>query len=164
MDMKGVIDVLLTPVEIVEATHSLHLPKIPLTIRFENVSFKYKDRLILKDVSFKIEAGQTAVIIGPTGAGKSTVAKLLLRLFDPIEGNIFINDISLKELSLKSLSEAIGWVPQEGDHPKMGGRGIKPRLVCVFCANSYISICCCFKDFMKKLVNPVRRRISRTHY
>ncbi len=113
LDMKGVIDVLLTPAEIVEASHSLHLPKISSSIRFDNVSFKYKDRFILKDVSFKIEAGQTAVIVGPTGAGKSTVAKLLLRLFDPIEGNIFIHDINLKQLSLKSLSESIGWVPQE---------------------------------------------------
>jgi ABC-type transport system involved in Fe-S cluster assembly fused permease/ATPase subunit len=113
LDMKGVIDVLLTPAEIVNPFRPRHLPNTPLSIRFENVSFKYKDRFILKDVSFKIEAGQTVVVIGPTGAGKSTLAKLLLRLFDPIEGNIFINDINLKQLSLKSLSESIGWVPQE---------------------------------------------------
>lgn len=113
VDMKGVIDVLLTPSEIVEVPNPIHLSKVIPSITFENVSFKYKDRLILKDISFKIETGQTAVIIGPTGSGKSTIAKLLLRLFDPIEGNIFINDINLKEISLNSLSETIGWVPQE---------------------------------------------------
>jgi ABC-type transport system involved in Fe-S cluster assembly fused permease/ATPase subunit len=113
LDMKGVIDVLLTPPELIEASHPLHLPKTVSSIRFENVSFKYKDRFILKEVSFALEAGQTAVIIGPTGAGKSTIAKLLLRLFDPIEGNIFINDINLKQISLESLPKAIGWVPQE---------------------------------------------------
>lgn len=113
LDMKGVIDVLLTPIEIVEAAHPFHLSKTPPSIRFENVSFKYKERFILKDISFKIESGQTAVIVGPTGAGKSTIVKLLLRLFDPIEGDIFINDINLKKLSLHSLSETIGWVPQE---------------------------------------------------
>ncbi|HQS84413.1 MAG: hypothetical protein B7Y25_07915 [Alphaproteobacteria bacterium 16-39-46] len=113
LDMKGVIDVLLTPPEIVEAPRPLHLSKGIPSITFENVSFKYKDRFILKDVSFKIKAGKTTVIVGPTGAGKSTIAKLLIRLFDPIKGNILINDINLKQLSLKSLSEAIGWVPQE---------------------------------------------------
>lgn len=113
LDMKGVIDVLLTPAEIVEAPHPLSLSKATPSITFENVSFKYTDRFILKDVSFNIRAGQTAVIVGPTGAGKSTIAKLLLRLFDPIEGNIFINDINLRQLSLKSVSETVGWVPQE---------------------------------------------------
>lgn len=99
LDMKGVIDVLLTPTEIIEVPHPLYLTKSAPSIMFDNVSFKYKDRFILKDVSFKIEAGQTAVIVGPTGAGKSTIAKLLLRLFDPIEGDIFINEINLKQLS-----------------------------------------------------------------
>ena len=113
LDMRGIIDVLLTPAEIVEISHPLNLPKTSLSIRFENVSFKYKDRFILKDVSFKIAVEQTAILVGPTGTGKSTLAKLLLRLFDPTEGNIFINDINLKQLSLKSLAEIIGWVPQE---------------------------------------------------
>lgn len=113
LDMKGVIDVLFTPTDIVEPPHPLQLKKGVPSITFENVSFKYKDRFILKDVSFTIKAGKTAVIVGPTGAGKSTIAKLLLRLFDPVEGNIFIGSINLKQLSLKSLSETIGWVPQE---------------------------------------------------
>ncbi|MBX9621116.1 MAG: ABC transporter ATP-binding protein/permease [Alphaproteobacteria bacterium] len=113
LDMKGVIDVLLTPAEIVEVSHPLHLSKSTPSITFENVSFKYKDRFILKDISFKIDAGHTAVIVGSTGVGKSTIAKLLLRLFDPIEGNIFINNTNLKQLSLKAVSETIGWIPQE---------------------------------------------------
>lgn len=113
LDMKGVIDVLLIPGEILETAHPLTLPNTLTSIQFANVSFKYKDRFILKDVSFTIKAGQTALVVGPSGAGKSTLAKLLLRLFDPTEGGIFINGINLKLLSLRSLSEAIGWIPQE---------------------------------------------------
>jgi ABC-type transport system involved in Fe-S cluster assembly fused permease/ATPase subunit len=113
VDMKGIINVLLTPSEIVEAPHPLVLSGSQFQIQFKNVSFKYNDRNILKNVSFKIEAGETALIVGPTGIGKSTIAKLLLRLYDPIEGQIFINQTDIKQLSLESLYETVGWVPQE---------------------------------------------------
>lgn len=67
----------------------------------------------MKNISFKIEAGETAIIVGSTGIGKSTIAKLLLRLFDPTKGQIFINQINLKQISLESLYETVAWVPQE---------------------------------------------------
>lgn len=114
VDMKGIIDLLLTQSEVLEAHYPVPFSGKRFQIDFENVSFRYKDRLILKNVSFTINSGETALIVGPTGIGKSTIAKLLLRLYDPVEGNIFINQTNIKDLSFASLSEIIGWVPQEG--------------------------------------------------
>jgi ABC-type transport system involved in Fe-S cluster assembly fused permease/ATPase subunit len=113
IDMKGVLDLLLTKSEIIEVPHPLILSGSRFQIRFKNVSFKYKDRNILENISFKIEAGETALIVGPTGIGKSTIAKVLLRLYDPTEGHVFINQTDIKQLSLESLYETMGWVPQE---------------------------------------------------
>ena len=113
IDMKGVIDILLTTSEIREIPNPLILSEARFEVRFEKVFFKYKDRNILENVSFKIEEGETAVIVGPTGIGKSTIAKLLLRLFDPTEGSVFIDQINIKQLSFASLYETVGWVPQE---------------------------------------------------
>ena len=113
VDMKGVIDVLLTKSEIVDPTHPHILPGDRFNIEFQNVAFKYKDRHIINDMSFKINAGETVLIVGPTGAGKSTIAKLLLRLYDPTDGQVLINETNLKNISLDSLYQTIGWVPQE---------------------------------------------------
>lgn len=114
VDMKGIIDLLLTSSTIVETSCPIVLSGENFQIDFKNVSFKYQDRFILKNISFTIRPQQTVLIVGQTGIGKSTIAKLLLRLYDPTEGHIFINQINLKDLSFDSLYEVIGWVPQEG--------------------------------------------------
>ncbi|OJW47908.1 MAG: hypothetical protein BGO67_03185 [Alphaproteobacteria bacterium 41-28] len=113
LDMKGIINILLTESEIQESLHPIHLPNHLCDVEFKNVTFKYKDRTILDDVSFKIGPGKTLLILGPTGIGKSTLAKLLLRLYDPNKGQIFINQINIKHLSFRSLYDTIGWIPQE---------------------------------------------------
>ena len=113
LNMKGIIDILLTESDIKESLHPHPFPEQLFEIEFKNVSFKYKDRTILENISFKIESGETLLIVGSTGIGKSTLAKLLLRLYDPTEGQIFINQTNIKHLSLLSLYETIGWVPQE---------------------------------------------------
>lgn len=113
LDMKGIIDILLTTSEIKEVSNPKHLSTPHLQIKFENVSFSYGERKILNNLSFAIEAAETVLIVGPTGMGKSTIAKLLLRLYDPTEGQIYFNKTNLKHVSFSSLSETIGWVPQE---------------------------------------------------
>ena len=113
VDMKGIMALLLTSSAIVEAPCPLVLSGDDFQIDFKNISFKYQDRFILKNIYFTIRSRETALIVGQTGIGKSTIAKLLLRLYDPTEGHIFVNQINLRNLSFDSLYEGIRWVPQE---------------------------------------------------
>ncbi|MAL60132.1 MAG: ABC transporter [Flavobacteriaceae bacterium] len=84
-------------------------------IAFDNVTFTYPDTQItaLKNVSFTIQPGETLGIIGNTGSGKSTILELIGRLYDVQQGAIKVDDIDLKDLNLKSLRNAIGYVPQD---------------------------------------------------
>ncbi|MDC0376479.1 ABC transporter ATP-binding protein/permease [Schleiferiaceae bacterium] len=84
-------------------------------IVFEKVSFTYPNSGVeaLKDVSFELEAGQSLGILGKTGAGKSTVAALIVRQYDPTSGRITIDGVDLKEWNLPALKSHLGWVPQE---------------------------------------------------
>ncbi|WP_075553144.1 ATP-binding cassette domain-containing protein [Candidatus Paracaedibacter symbiosus] len=113
LDMKGIIDILLTTSEIKETPHPLRLSGNSFDVEFKDVTFMYKDRVILDKVSFEIESGKTLLILGETGKGKSTLAKLLLRLYDSTKGQVLINQTNIKHLSFQSLYEIIGWVPQE---------------------------------------------------
>jgi ABC-type multidrug transport system fused ATPase/permease subunit len=81
-------------------------------IEFRNVSFRYKDEWVLKNLNFSIKKGETVAFVGPTGAGKSTIAKLLPRLYDIQEGEILIDGKSIKEYKQRSLRENIAFVPQ----------------------------------------------------
>ncbi len=83
-------------------------------IRFEDVSFHYDpDRPILKGVSFEVPAGKTVAIVGPTGAGKSTISRLLFRFYDVTGGRVTIDGQDLREVTQESLRSAIGMVPQD---------------------------------------------------
>lgn len=84
-------------------------------IEFRNVSFTYDDTNInaLKNISFTIKKGDTVAILGKTGSGKSTILDLIARLYDVTDGEILVDDISIKKLNLKSLRESIGAVPQD---------------------------------------------------
>lgn len=83
-------------------------------IEFKNVSFAYdQERTILRGVSFKVRAGETLAIVGASGAGKSTIAKLLFRFYDPVDGAIQLNGVDIRTLSLASLRGQIGVVPQD---------------------------------------------------
>jgi ATP-binding cassette subfamily B protein len=83
-------------------------------IRFDNVTFHYDpDRPILKGVSFEVPAGKTVAIVGPTGAGKSTISRLLYRFYDVSGGSITIDGQDLRHITQESLRSAIGMVPQD---------------------------------------------------
>src|SRR5690606_39665953 len=83
-------------------------------IRFDHVSFHYDpERPILKDVSFEVPAGQTIAIVGPTGAGKSTISRLLFRFYDVTGGRITIDGQDVRDVTQQSLRAAIGMVPQD---------------------------------------------------
>ena len=83
---------------------------------FKNVKFAYPTRpksLVYKNLSFKIESGKSIAFVGYSGGGKSTLVNLLQRLYDPLEGEILLNDINLKDFDIKWLRQKIGCVPQE---------------------------------------------------
>lgn len=85
-------------------------------LQFQNVSFTYPSRphhKVLHDVSFEIFKGETVALVGPSGAGKTTIFNLLMRFYDPSEGQIFIDGIPLEDLSLHDLRSVIGLVPQD---------------------------------------------------
>jgi len=84
-------------------------------IEFKDVSFKYSDEenFVLKNISFTINPSETIALIGPTGSGKSTLIKLLLRFYEPTKGKIFIDDVDLTKISKTSVREKIGVVLQK---------------------------------------------------
>jgi ATP-binding cassette subfamily B protein len=83
-------------------------------IRFEDVKFHYDpDREILKGIDFEVPAGKTTAIVGPTGAGKSTISRLLFRFYDVTGGRITIDGQDIREVTQASLRHAIGMVPQD---------------------------------------------------
>ena len=85
------------------------------SIEYRNVSFSYSKNgeRVLSNISFSVESGQTLGIIGPTGSGKTTLVKLLPRLYELDEGSILINGIDLKSMDINELRQSIGFVPQQ---------------------------------------------------
>ena len=90
----------------------LHQRPEPATLRFDRVGFAYQDRPVLQDVSFTVPAGQTVALVGPTGAGKSTLATLAARLMDPTTGRVELDGQDLRDLSAASLAQTVALVPQ----------------------------------------------------
>ncbi len=92
----------------------LPLKNIQGKLCFENIDFAYKNReVVFSNLSVKINPGQTVAFVGSTGSGKTTIVKLLLRLYDPTKGKISLDDTDLKELRLQDLRKAIGLVSQD---------------------------------------------------
>lgn len=91
------------------------LPVVHGAITFEGVSFTYPDTGIraLDNVSFHVPAGGTLAIVGHTGSGKSTIAELIARLYDPTEGRILVDGVPLREIKLERLRDELGMVPQD---------------------------------------------------
>ncbi len=85
------------------------------TLKFENVSFKYPNdkNYVLRNISFEIKPGNTLAIVGSTGSGKTTLTKLISRLYDVSEGSIRIDDVNIREYSLKSLRSQISYIEQD---------------------------------------------------
>ncbi len=83
------------------------------TIEFRNVSFQYGEKEVLKDFNLKIERGKKIALVGSSGSGKSTIVNMLKRFYDPTQGEIYIDDIPIKELSLPVLRKNISLVSQD---------------------------------------------------
>jgi ATP-binding cassette, subfamily B, bacterial len=107
-------DLVDTEPEVKEADDATVLPPIQGTITFDHVTFGYDpDRPVLSNINLRIAAGETVAFVGPTGAGKSTLAKLVTRFYDPTQGRLLIDGYDLRNVTLFSLRSQLGVVPQE---------------------------------------------------
>jgi putative ABC transport system ATP-binding protein len=113
---RKVLDVLDTPIDIVAPVPGVRLPAAAPDVVVEHVSYAYPGdhRLVLRDVSFTIEPGAHVAMVGATGSGKTTVAKLLTRLADPTEGRIVVHGVDLRDAELVTLRRRLVMVPQDG--------------------------------------------------
>jgi ATP-binding cassette subfamily B protein len=111
---EKIIEILEIEPEVKDSEGAVLVPKIKGKIKFENVDFAYTDEnYVLKDFSCHIPRTRTTVLIGPTGAGKSTIAKLLLRLYEPSRGAIYLDRGNISEYEIQSLRKKITSLTQE---------------------------------------------------
>ena len=111
---ERIFQILDMPVEIADRPGAQEMPQIEGTVEFRDVTFGYLENLpVLRDFNLKLDAGKTLAIVGPTGAGKSTIAGLMARFYDIQEGAILIDGHDIRDVTQKSLRSQIGIVPQE---------------------------------------------------
>ncbi len=124
--VRAMIDALSIPPDILDSASLVKIAKThPIGISFKDVSHTYPietdedDNVcgkapvpVLKNINFKIEAGEKAAIIGPSGAGKTTLMRLALRFMDPEEGSIYLNGYNLRDIKSESLMHHVGYIPQ----------------------------------------------------
>src|SRR5215207_2072231 len=101
------------PVTIREASDPIDLSKVRGEVEFSHVTFSYGREPVLHDISFRAEPGEMIAMVGHTGAGKTTVASLLARFYDPVEGSITLDGNDLRDLSFASLRKSVGLVLQD---------------------------------------------------
>ena len=112
--MQRVFELLDTTPDVTDSPEARPLQDVHGHIRFDHVSFAYDPRHpVLIDLSFEVQPGETVALVGPTGAGKSTIANLLHRFYDPVEGRITIDNQDLRHVRLTSLYRQLAIVPQE---------------------------------------------------
>ncbi|WKN42488.1 ABC transporter ATP-binding protein [Tunicatimonas pelagia] len=102
-----------TEPQIVERENARTLPGFEQEIRFDNISFAYENERVLENINFTLKKGKTIALVGPSGGGKSTLADLLPRFYDPTEGTIYLDDVALNEYQIKELRQHMGIVTQE---------------------------------------------------
>ena len=114
VDMENLFALVDEETDVADASDAKPLRHEGGVIEFQDVSFSYEaNRTILKNINLAVDAGTTTAIVGPTGSGKSTISRLLLRFYDPQAGRILIDGQNLQALTQHSLREAIGVVPQD---------------------------------------------------
>ena len=113
---ERIFDIIDTEAGIRDCEGAEELPDIEGTVDFEHVSFAYDDepeRMILKDVNFHIRQGETIALVGPTGAGKTTIVNLLSRFYEATDGRVLIDGYDIRKVTLKSLRSQMGIMTQD---------------------------------------------------
>jgi ATP-binding cassette subfamily B protein len=118
--LDKIFDLLDQQPDLLDPANPIELPPLRGEVAFDQVSFRYgaddgpDSRWALRDVDLRIAPGETIALVGETGAGKSTFAKLVARFYDPTEGRVLVDGYDLREVSMHSLRSQMGIVPQEG--------------------------------------------------
>ena len=113
---ERIFDILDTPAEVADREGAAELPKIEGRVRFEEVSFAYPDepeRFVLHNVNFDIQPGETIALVGPTGAGKSTIVNLVSRFYNATKGRVLIDEHDIQNVTIHSLRKQMGVMTQE---------------------------------------------------
>lgn len=113
---ERIFDILDTPAEVADRKGAEELPKIEGRVRFEEVSFAYPDepeRFVLHNVNFDIQPGETIALVGPTGAGKSTIVNLVSRFYNATKGRVLIDEHDIQNVTIHSLRKQMGVMTQE---------------------------------------------------
>ena len=111
--MERVDKILMAENNIREPEHPIHISDFKHQIEFRNVSFKYADKWVLRDINLTIEKGKTIALVGQSGGGKSTLVDLIPRYYDVQEGEVLIDGVNVKDLGIHDLRQLIGNVNQE---------------------------------------------------
>lgn len=112
--LERIFELLDEPEEISDKPNALPLPPIRGHVTFDHVNFAYEEgNPILKDINFVIEPGMTVAIVGPTGAGKTTIVNLLSRFYNPQKGQILIDGLDIQDLQIKSIRHQVGVMLQD---------------------------------------------------
>jgi putative ABC transport system ATP-binding protein len=113
---RRVIAVVETPADVADpGDNGRRLPRGPITVRFEHVGYAYPGGApVLHDIDLTLDPSTRVAVVGETGSGKTTFAKLLTRLMDPVEGRVLIDGVDLREIAFSSLRDRVVLVPQEG--------------------------------------------------
>ncbi|CUH91590.1 ABC transporter ATP-binding protein [Herbinix luporum] len=111
---ERIFDILDTKPEIEDRANVIEMPEIKGEVTFEHVSFAYdEDTPVLNDVSFVVKPGETIALVGPTGAGKTTIVNLISRFYDVQQGNVYIDGYNVKDVSIESLRKQMGIMTQD---------------------------------------------------
>lgn len=112
---ERILELLHTPVEVQDAENASEMPPVTGAVRFENVSFHYSDdpTLVLDKINLDVKPGETVAFVGETGAGKTTIIKLLTRFHDPTDGCVLVDGVDLRTVTQQSLRRQMGMVLQD---------------------------------------------------
>jgi len=108
-----IFNVLDTKPDITDKSGAVDLPPISNQVEFRNISFKYEDEYVLKNINMTVKTGEVVAFVGMSGGGKTTLVNLIPRFYDVTEGAILIDDVDIRDVTLKSLRGQIGMVTQQ---------------------------------------------------
>lgn len=110
---RRIFDLVDTEPKIENKPNAIVLKEFKSEVEFKNVSFAYESEFVLQNINLKIEKGKTIALVGPSGGGKSTLADLVPRFYDPTEGDVCIDGVSIRDYEIESLRKQMGVVTQE---------------------------------------------------